>query len=51
MNEKEIGDVASLQIKLYKYDHDNFCMKEPDYTMTLMFTYGGLTMNNGQQSI
>ena len=26
-----------------------FCMKEPDYTMKIMSTYGGLTMTNGQK--
>ena len=28
--------------------YDIFCMKEPDYTMEIMSTYGGLTVKEGQ---
>ena len=42
---KEMGEVDSLTGKLDGVHYDIFCMKEPDYIMKIMSTYGGLLEN------
>ena len=39
----------SLHGKLDNVPYDIFCMKEPDYVMKIMATYGGLTVKEGQK--
>ena len=49
MKTKDIEYFTSLCVKLDNYDYELSCMKEPDYTMNIISTYGGLTVNNGQK--
>ena len=46
---KEVGSVDSLKGKLDGMHYDIFCMKEPDYVMKIMSTYGGLIENDWQK--
>ena len=48
MATKEVGQTDSLYGKLDDVDYDIFCMKEPDYVMKIMSTYGGLTVPQDQ---
>jgi Transposase IS4 len=42
MSTKEVGDVDSLRGTMDGINYDLFCMKDTDYTMKLMSTYGAL---------
>ncbi|KAG7361811.1 transposase IS4 [Nitzschia inconspicua] len=42
MSAKQVGDVDSLKGHLDGVPYDLFCMKDTDYTMKLMSTYGSL---------
>ena len=48
MKDKEVGAVDCLKAEIENVPHDMFCMKEPDYVMKLMSTYGTLTVNEGE---
>ena len=43
MKDEELGATNSVSGKLDDLDYDIFCMKDKDWTMKLMATYGGLT--------
>ena len=47
--DKEVGAMDSLKGKLHDVHYDIFCMKEPDYVMKIMSTYGGLIENDWQK--
>lgn len=47
--EKEVGSTDSLKGKLDGVHYDIFCMKEPEYVMKIMSTYGGLLENDHQK--
>ena len=47
--DKEIVECDSLQGTLDGVPYDLFCMKEPDYVMKIMSTYGGLTEKEDQR--
>ena len=47
--DKEVGETDSLNGQLEGIPYDIFCMKEPDYVMKMMSTYGGLVVNEGQR--
>ena len=49
MEEKKIGDVACLKGELKSERYNLFVMKEPDYNMKLMATYGSLTYHPNEQ--
>ena len=44
MKQYEIGTTTSLNGLIDDIPYDIFCMKEPDYVMKLMSTYGGLVV-------
>ena len=46
---KKIGKCDSLQGRLDDVPYDIFCMREPDYVMKIMSTYGGLTVQEDQR--
>ena len=46
---KEVGETDSLHGILGGVPYDIFCMKEPDYVMKIMSTYGSLTVKEGQK--
>ena len=46
---KAIGDTDCLNGELNGEKYSIFVMKEPDYTMKLMSTYGGLTVEPGEK--
>ena len=48
MKEKEVGAVDSLKGEIDGVPYNIFCMKEPDYVMKLMSTYGALTVDEGE---
>ena len=48
--EKEVGSTDSLKGTLEDVPYDIFCMKEPDYVMKIMSTYGGLFEKDGQKT-
>ena len=47
--EKNVGETDSLRGKIDDVHFDIMCMKEPDYVMKIMSTYGGLTVKPGQR--
>ena len=47
--DKDEGGVDSLHGSIDNVPYDIFCMKEPDYVMKIMATYGGLTAHEGQK--
>ena len=47
--DKHVGAVDSLKGTLEDVNYDIFCMKEPDYVMKIMSTYGGLIENDWQK--
>ena len=47
--DKEVGQVDSWNGKLNDTPYDIFCLKEPDYVMKIMATYGELTFPDGQR--
>ena len=47
--DKEVGSTDSLKGRLDGIHYDIFCMKEPEYVMKIMSTYGGLLENDGQK--
>ena len=47
--DKDVGEVDSLKGILDNIHYDIFCMKEPDYVMKIMSTYGGLIEKDGQK--
>ena len=47
--DKEVGETDSLYGELEGVHYDIFGMKEPDYIMKIMSTYGGLNVNDGQR--
>lgn len=49
MESKQIGEVDCLNGELDGEKYKVFVMKEPDYTMKLMSTYGGLTVCPGER--
>eukprot|EP00559_Dactyliosolen_fragilissimus_P002711 CAMPEP_0184872744 /NCGR_PEP_ID=MMETSP0580-20130426/41459_1 /TAXON_ID=1118495 /ORGANISM="Dactyliosolen fragilissimus" /LENGTH=665 /DNA_ID=CAMNT_0027375583 /DNA_START=1012 /DNA_END=3007 /DNA_ORIENTATION=+ len=49
MASKQVGECDSLRGTLDAVPYDVFCMKEPDYIMKLMSTYGGLTFPKNQR--
>ena len=49
MNKKQVGECDSLRGTLDTVPYDIFSMREPDYIMKLMSTYGGLTVPNNQR--
>ena len=46
---KEVGATDTLKGVLDNVPYDIFCMKEPDYVMKIMSTYGGLVEKEGQK--
>lgn len=48
MAEKEVGSMDSLNGKMDNTPYDIFVLKEPDYSMKIMSTYGGLIEKAGQ---
>ena len=46
---KKVGEGDSLHGTLNEVPYDLFCMKEPDYTMKIMSTYGRLIISEGQR--
>ena len=47
-----VGDSQILPGEINGVKFDLFCLKEPDYVMTLMFTYGSLhTHQNKKESV
>ena len=46
---QEVGDCDSFRGTLDGVPYDLFTLKEPDYVMKLMSTYGGLTVPSGQK--
>ena len=49
LKDKEIGVVSRLPGELDGVKFDLFCVKEPEYVMTLMSTYGSLNSNANQR--
>ena len=49
MESKEVGEVDCLNRELDGERYKIFAMKEPDYTMKLMATYGGLTVPDDEK--
>lgn len=47
--DKAVGECDSLKGKLQDVPYDIFCMKEPDYVMKILSTYGGLMGNEWQK--
>ena len=45
---KDIGDTDSMYGMMDGVPYEIFCLKEPNYIMKIMSTYGGLTVNDGQ---
>ena len=41
--DKEVGEIYSWNGNLEDTPYDVFCLKEPDYVMKIMATYGELT--------
>ena len=48
MKEKKFGEVDCLKGTLDNEPYNVYCMKEPDYVMKLMATYGSLTHHDGE---
>ena len=48
-DDKQVGDTDSLHGVLDGVPYDIFCMKELDYVMKIMSTYGGLTVQEDQR--
>lgn len=48
-SDARVGDVDSWSGILNDVPYDIWCMKEPDYVMKIMGTYGELTVPEGQQ--
>ena len=46
---KDVGSTDSLKGKLDGVHYDIFCMKEPEYVMKIMSTYGGLLVDDWQK--
>lgn len=44
MKDKEVGETDSVRGSLENVPYNIFCLKEPDYIMKLMSTYGGLVV-------
>ena len=42
MKEREVGEVEALKGTIDNSPYHIFCMKEPDYNMKMMSTYGAL---------
>ena len=49
--DKDVGLVDSLKGKIDNVPYDIYCMKEPDYVMKIMSTYGGLYEKDGQKTL
>eukprot|EP00957_Ditylum_brightwellii_P068122 5171092-Ditylum_brightwellii.AAC.1 len=49
MSDKDIGHQARLPGELDGVGFDIFALKDPEYIMMLMSTYGQLVLNEGQQ--
>ena len=49
MIEKAVGECDSMKGVLHGVNYNIFCMKEEDYTMKLMSTYGGLTESDRER--
>eukprot|EP00957_Ditylum_brightwellii_P117515 8962743-Ditylum_brightwellii.AAC.1 len=49
MADKDIGHQAHLPGELVGVGFDFFALKEPEYTMMLISTYGQLLVNEGQK--
>lgn len=49
MKDKKVGECDSLKGVLGGQNYDIFCLKEPDYVMKVMSTYGGLVVKSGQE--
>ena len=49
MKDKKVGECDSLKGVLDGQNYDIFCLKEPDYVMKVMSTYGGLVVKSGQE--
>ena len=47
--DKEVGSTDSLHGTFDEVKYDFFYMKEPDYVMKIMSTYGGLLVKEGQR--
>ena len=47
--DKGVEDTDFLRGTIDNVSFDIMCMKEPDYVMKIMTTYGGLTVKNGQR--
>jgi hypothetical protein len=48
LKEVEVGTTTSLKGTLDELPYDIFCLKEPDYVMKIMSTYGGLVPLDNQ---
>ena len=48
MEDKAVGECDSYRGTLNNVPYDVFCMKEPEYVMKIMSTYGGLVEKDGQ---
>jgi len=48
MSDKAVGDTDALHGTLDGFNYTIFAMKEPDYTMKIMSTYGGLIVADDQ---
>ena len=48
--DKDVGSVDSLKGKIDNVPYDIYCMKEPDYVIKIMSTYGGLFEKDGQKT-
>ena len=49
MKDNKVGECDSLKRVLGGQNYDIFCLKEPDYVMKVMSTYGGLVVKSGQE--
>ena len=49
MEDRAVGECDSFRGRLNGIDYDVFCMKEPEYVMKIMSTYGGLIEKDGQR--
>ena len=49
MNDKQVGYQARLPGEVDGVGFDIFSMKDPDYTMMLMSTYGQIVVKDGQR--
>ena len=47
--DKEVGSTDAIHGIMDEVHYDFFCMKEPDYVMKIMSTYGGLLVKEGQR--